>query len=736
MLTLRPGQVETAAYRGGYLEVPAVPGAGKTTVLAYLGAELIAGGHTGDGKILIVTYMNSSVSNFKSRLAGELERRGLSPGRGYEVKTLHSLAVAIIKERPDRLLISDELRILEPVERERLIRNQTRGWLRENYELWESAVSMQPKEPDYRRKNKLARWEQKTYTLMSHLVSYFKCLGLTTEKMEPLIKDLPPESFLGWGAEVYRRYQDDLSFQGVQDFDDLIYNAYTLLRADPELLARLRQRWTYVFEDEAQDSNLLQEQILYLLAGEGGNLVRVGDSNQAIMGTFTVADPSLFRAYCRQDHVTVQPLLYSSRSSRDIINLANHLVSWSRNQHPVPGCRGALEDQHIEPVPPGDPCPNPAPPKYTIFAADFKDNRTEAEMVARFASRYAKDNPNKTVAVLGPDRYVLEDIAASLDASGTPYKEIAGNLNERRRTARAMGAVVDFLAHPQNPQKLAGALSTTLMPDLADDEHNELRRFIQTCRPEDLLYPLAGVADYSEVPAEIKKSALWPTLLHNLERVKTWLGASRIPPESLLLFLAGDLGLEEEELAIAQRIALEIKELLRRNPDWRLADLAGQLQSSENIFDYFINMIYDRKGFSPEPGVVNLSTFHRAKGLEWDTVYLTSLTANKFPSLLRDKYQDDLWFLKDDLSNPSALAKAELKAAREDAAAINPIAGSKQETISERLRLLYVAVTRAKENLMLCYPAATIWKETGKRQKNEAALALAALKQYIREQTF
>ncbi|MEW5953845.1 MAG: ATP-dependent helicase [Bacillota bacterium] len=734
MITLRPGQVETAAYRGGYLAVPAVPGAGKTTVLAYLGAELIAGGHTGDGKILIVTYMNSSVANFKSRLAGELERRGLPPGRGYEVKTLHSLAVAIIKERPDRLLISDELRILEPVERERLIRNQVRGWLGENRELWESVVALRPKEPEYSRKNKLARWEQKTSVIMSHLVSYFKCLGLTAEAMIPLVRELPPESFLGWAAEVYRRYQDELVYQGVQDFDDLIYNACSLLKADPELLARLRQRWTYVFEDEAQDSNLLQEQMLYLLAGDGGNLVRVGDSNQAIMGTFTVADPSLFRAYCRRDQVTVQPLLYSSRSSQDIINLANHLVTWTRSRHPVPGCRSALEEQYIQPVPPGDPCPNPAPRKYTIVAVEFKDNRAEAEMAARFAGRYAADNPDKTVAILGPDRYVLENIAVSLEAAGIPCKEIAGNLNERRRTARALGAVVDFLAHPHDPRKLAGALGATIMPDLADEEHTNLRRFIQTCRPEELLYPLAGEADYSGAPAEIKKSALWPTLLHNLERVKTWLGASRIPPESLLLFLAGDLGLEEEELAIAQRIALEIKDLLRKNPAWRLADLANQLQSSENIFDYFINMIYDRKGFNPEPGVVNLSTYHRAKGLEWDTVYLTSLTAGKFPSLLRDKYQDDLWFLQDNLSNPAALAKAELKAALNGKSTLNPIEEAKQETISERLRLLYVAVTRAKENLMLCCPAATIGRETGKRQKNEAALALTALKHYIREQ--
>ena len=736
MITLRPGQRETAAYRSGYLAVPAVPGAGKTTVLAYLGAELIAGGHTGDGKILIVTYMNSSVANFKARLAGELELRGLPQTKGYEVKTLHSLAVAIIKECPDRLLISDELRIIEPVERERLLRSQTRDWIMNNRELWEAAVSSHSREADYRRKQKFVRWEQKTIALMSHLVSYIKCLGLTPEKIESLALSLPTDSFLRWAVQVYRGYRENLSYLGVQDFDDLIFNAYTLLNKDPGVLTRLRQKWTYIFEDEAQDSNPLQEQILYLLAGEKGNLVRVGDSNQAIMGTFTVADPELFRSYCRQEQVKVQPLLYSSRSSLDIINLANFLVRWSGEEHPVPACRLALEKQFITPVPPGDARPNPQPPGYTIGTVSFKHNQEEAEMIARFAGRYAAENPDRTVAILGPDKYVLEDLATRLADYSVPYKDIAGNLNERRRTARALGAVVDFLAHPHEPKKLAGALAATLMPDLADDENTSVRQFIETCHPEELLYPLAGVPDYGRVPEDVTKSALWPTLLHNLGRVKTWLNASRIPPESLLLYLAGDLGLGDEELAIAQRIALEIKEMLRRNPSWRLSDLADQLQSSENIFDYFINMIYDRKGFHPEPGVVNLATFHKAKGLEWDTVYLTSLTADRFPSLLEDKYWDDLWFLKDSLSNPAALAKAELNTAMEGAASVNPnpITASKEQTIGERLRLLYVAITRAKENLLLCYPNQTIWREGRNKQKNKAALPLTALTKFSREQ--
>ena len=88
MIQLRPGQVEVADYRKGYLAVPAVPGAGKTTVLAYLAASLIAEGYTGKGKILIVTYMNSAVANLGQGLA-IFWRQGVYPGTGVMMYGLY-----------------------------------------------------------------------------------------------------------------------------------------------------------------------------------------------------------------------------------------------------------------------------------------------------------------------------------------------------------------------------------------------------------------------------------------------------------------------------------------------------------------------------------------------------------------------------------------------------------------------------------------------------------------------
>ena len=141
------------------------------------------------------------------------------------------------------------------------------------------------------------------------------------------------------------------------DFDDLIRLALDILEMDEEYLERLRYRFPYILEDEAQDSSRLQQDILGLLSGPGGNWVRVGDPNQAIFETFTTASPELLRGFIAQNPSVDMP--ESGRSQPSIIDLANYLIDWVMNEHPIEEARTALAPPYIEPVPPGDPQPNP-----------------------------------------------------------------------------------------------------------------------------------------------------------------------------------------------------------------------------------------------------------------------------------------------------------------------------------------------------------------------------------------
>ena len=88
----RPKQRQVLAYTGGRMGVSAVPGSGKTWTLSLLAAKLIAEGDLEDDQeVLVVTLVNSAVSNFAGRVARFVQERGLLPHVGYRVRTLHGL---------------------------------------------------------------------------------------------------------------------------------------------------------------------------------------------------------------------------------------------------------------------------------------------------------------------------------------------------------------------------------------------------------------------------------------------------------------------------------------------------------------------------------------------------------------------------------------------------------------------------------------------------------------------
>jgi DNA helicase-2/ATP-dependent DNA helicase PcrA len=141
----------------------------------------------------------------------------------------------------------------------------------------------------------------------------------------------------------------------------------------------------------------------------------------------------------------------------------------------------------------------------------------------------------------------------------------------------------------------------------------------------------------------------------------------------------------------------------------------------------FIGFSGDDLGFDPDAhkGQVVVATMHKAKGLEWDRVYLMSVNDYDFPSAAPgDKFVSEKWFLRDGL-NLEAEALAQLKAAL-SASEFDyyeegvPSRRARLYYARERLRLLYVGLTRARKELIVTW-------NTGRRGEATPALALAAL---------
>ncbi|MDE8692248.1 UvrD-helicase domain-containing protein, partial [Faecalibacterium sp. DFI.5.82] len=98
-----------------------------------------------------------------------------------------------------------------------------------------------------------------------------------------------------------------------------------------------------------QDSNEIQGNIIKIISSENKNLVRVGDINQSITGTFSSSDPKFFKEFINSADFCYR-MDMSNRSSKDILDLANTLVKYVTKEFRQEECRHALEDMQIKTV--------------------------------------------------------------------------------------------------------------------------------------------------------------------------------------------------------------------------------------------------------------------------------------------------------------------------------------------------------------------------------------------------
>ncbi len=739
---LRKGQRELVEqYRSGYCAIPAIPGGGKTHCLSLWAAEMIANKLHKPGKILIVTYMNSAVNNFKQRIAAELKNRGIISGKDYFVSTIHGLCLQIIKEKPDLVITNEEFAIIDGVSKTHLISSSIDEWKRHNerkFKLYLDEANLNANRISDTYKN----WQDKLCNIMLSAIGDFKCRGIGAIEAIELCKNLGEESILSWTSEIYEIYDRKLKIGGFLDFDDMLYNAKKMLKEDVLLLEKYQNKYTFVCEDEAQDSNLIQSEILELISN--GNLLRVGDSNQAICGSFSNSDFTLFKSFCENPLTTVYKITQSSRNTVDIINLANYFVEHIRENHPVPECRESLLPQFIEPVGEDDARPNPKIEEYGIKVGIFKSWEDEARTVVVKAQEMAKKYPDKTIAILVPTSWRMNVIVNFMEARHVPYELLDNTSGEKNKTVRKLGRIIDFIAQPENGQKFFDMMNECFLLDSYDSESADgepdeekktvgqkvvLNGFLKMYPVEKLLYPIGGEIERADIPKDLLISDIWADFTDKLEMVRELLEFPNTIVEKLILFISEKLRFEKEERAIAQKVAGDVRYLMSQDPHWKLADLALELLSHKNIFNFFAGIVWDLKGYEPKPGVVTLATYHKSKGLEWDVVFLTSITNTDFPVSLDDKFVGEYWYLKEEFKNPQAIIKADLERLLGGKTGGDSIVQSKIETISERARLLYVGITRAKEYLFLT----SFETNRGKRNETLPSKYILELKNYIEQ---
>jgi len=314
-------------------------------------------------------------------------------------------------------------------------------------------------------------------------------------------------------------------------------------------------------------------------------------------------------------------------------------------------------------------------------------------------------------------------------------EDISGHT--RYSTLRGYANILNYLGDPKSSSKLSLAYRVWRRAAGDDKEtqafHQAITGIIRGIdRVEDYLWP-AGTDDWLvEVDQEHENPAVYDELFAFRTVVRRWHTTIFLPIDQLVLTISQDLFLDPTELALAHKLSSLLRQFSEAHPDWRLPEFTEELANIARNQRKYLGFSQEDEAFDPDlyPGRVVVATMHKAKGLEWDCVFLTALNNYNFPSGDDyDRFQSEKWFVRSHL-NLEAEVIAQLKTLTENHPFnwYQPGQASheaRQEFIRERLRLFFVGITRARRWLT------ATWNTGRTSQKNVAALPFLALVNHL-----
>jgi DNA helicase-2/ATP-dependent DNA helicase PcrA len=695
--TLRPGQQELADWTGGALAVSAVPGAGKSTGMAIAAAIAIARHQLhARRQLLVVTFTRSAAANIKAKIKKNLQDLGL-PAQGFQVYTLHGLAWAIARTHLELTELNNESVLITPNQNNRLIRACVEQWIATHprqYQRLLEGRQFDGEETERLRRQSALRTEVLP-DLATTVIREAKSSGLLPPDLYRLADEMTDDySILAIAGGLYELYQEQLRRRNWMDYDEMMLAALRVLD-DPSVRHYWQTQVFAVFEDEAQDSSPLQTRLLEILAADPDephnlakqNLVRVGDPNQAINSTFTPADPIFFREFCdrcRQQR-RLATMTQAGRSARPIIEAANFILQWA-NAARLTGIEEPFRFQLIQPVGPKDPQPNPAMTGQGVELYTPEDTYQTAELMGQRAVSLFQQHPEATAAVLVREnkqgQFVARELFRWYGESLNIYE--VGGLERQSHVPAEMLTLLQFCDRPHSPDYLKAALTTLVERKLIPTQDlNALTSF-----PEQFLYP--GPLDPAQDEPVLQARRFCTNLLQ---------ARLELPPYQLIPFFAYTLRYEQNELATADKLSDRISQQTQgENTLSAMITALSEMVSSERFEP--VNADENEERYT-QPGQLTIITMHKAKGLDWDYVFMPFLHESFIPGKFRIPPQGK--FLGD--FTLAEVARAQIRAHLHQQPTFPDAhtAWNRAQNLktAEEFRLLYVAMTRAKRLLWM-----------------------------------
>lgn len=696
---LRSGQRELADWQGGPLAVSAVPGAGKSTGMAVAAAIVIARHQLNTRRqLVVVTFTRSAAANIKAKIRENLQQLSL-PVNGFVVQTLHGLAWSIARSHPEQSRLSPDSILVTPTQSHRLIRTCVEHWIAANPRIYQTLLEgrqFDGEETERLRRQSVLRTEALP-ALAATVIHEAKSSGLLPGELQAQSQQWSDEySVLTIAAGLYEFYQAQLAARNLIDYDEMILAALRVL--DEPAVRELWQGQVFaVFEDEAQDSSPLQTRLLEILAADPTdpnnpnkyNLIRVGDPNQAINSTFTPADPIFFREFCEacDRHDRLATMQQAGRSNTRIIEAANFVLQWV-NRSKLTGTEQPFRVQTIQPVDWDDPQPNanPAAEGRGLELYTPTDVYQTVELIGQRMLALLKRDPDGRSAVLvrtnEQGRFVARELAR-WHGEAIPIYEV-GQRDRQSHVPAEMLALLQFVDRPHSPDYLKAALTTLVERRLVPTQDlNALVSF-----PEEFLYP--GPLDSPPSEAATRARHYCCSLLR---------ARLELPPHQLIPFLALSLDYNQTELATADKLAERIAQ--QASGDHALPAIVtalNEIVTSEQFEPVEADGAEERY---TRQGQLTIITMHKAKGLDWDYVFIPFLQEQTIPGIPWIPPQAQ--FLGD--FTLAEVARAQIRASLHNQLPLPDTTTAweraKNLKTAEEFRLLYVAMTRAKRLLWM-----------------------------------
>ncbi len=671
---LNTDQLRAVTHGEGPLLVVAGAGTGKTQVITRRIAWLIASRRAKPSEILALTFTDKAAAEMALRV-DQLVPYGYTD---TSISTFHAFGDRLIREYALELGLAPDVRVLSRAEVVIFLREHLYEFELDEYRPLGDPTRFLGALATLFSRCKDEDITPATYAAHAERVATDAAALAEAAGGEPddgtaaIAEDARRQAEL---ARAFGRYQELLAANGFIDFGDQVALAVRLVRESAAARTAIAGRFRYILVDEFQDTNRAQAELVSLLAEPLRNVTVVGDDDQAIYAFRGAAIDNILDFSARYQGARTVVLRRNYRSLGPILDASYRLVRFNDPDRLEvrTGITKRLKPERRDPA--------AAPVRLEAFATGSE----EADWIAAdIARRVAEGAAPRDHAVLVRANGHADPVLRALNIAGIPWRFSGSSGLYARPEVRLLMAFLRAVADPESSVDLY-ALASSEVYGLGGED---LTAIVNTARRRHRSV-WATLDELERQPGILRVSPATREGVHRLVGDLTRFSAmahDRPAGEVLYAFLR-DSGMlarlartpttaAEEGLGNVARFFDIIRAQSALLADDRAMFVAGHLQTLIEAGDDPATADLD-----PDADAVAVLTVHKAKGLEFPVVYLPGMVAGRFPGNGRG----------DALALPAALGRA-----------ADPTA---EGSLAEERRLCYVAMTRARDELILSHAA-------------------------------